>query len=264
MDVFNLALKRIRRSQITLHLVLTTIAILAIVAVGIIGAGTYLFFKYKPVLSDMTKQRYTIKKKLLISVDSLIPVTARVDENITIPFKTNLHVSLPFKTVLKVPIDHTFQVPIKEPILVPLDHVFHVDEKVHLKTEIPLDTEVETKFFRIKKKLRVKGSFLLDQYVPVKHDFHFKDTVAINPTHPFDVPIQHTFDVPVDILMEGTFPIDEEITVPFKVNLKQGVVLSDKVPVTIEFDILFDLEKGLRITQEWPSRYLNDDKDNPD
>ena len=263
-DVFSLVIRRIRKSQITLRLVLIITAILATVAVGIIGTGAYLFFKYKPLLLDMTTQRYTVKKKFLVSVDTLIPVTASVDESISLPFKTNLDVSLPFKTVLKVPIDHTFQVPIKGQLLVPLDHVFHVDEKVHLKTEIPLDTEVETKIFGIKRKLRAKGSFLLDQYVPVKHGFHFKDTIAINTTHPFDVPIQHTFDVPVDIMVESTFPIDEEITVPFKVNLKQGVVLSDKVPVTVEFDILFDLEKGLRIIQEWPSRYLNEGKDNTD
>ncbi|MDY6854088.1 MAG: hypothetical protein SWO11_05170 [Thermodesulfobacteriota bacterium] len=263
MKVFHLGLKRIRKSQAALNIILTTIAILAIVAIGIISTGTYLFFKYRPLILDMTKQRYTVKKKILVSVDTLIPVTAKVDESITLPFKTNLNVSLPFKTVLKVPIDHTFQVPIKGPLLIPLDHVFNINERVHLKTEIPLDTEVETKIFGIKRKLRAKGSFLLDQYIPVKHGFHFKDTVAVNTTHPFDVPIQHTFDVPVDILMEGTFPINEEITVPFKVNLKQGVLLSDKVPVTIEFDILFDLEKGLRIRQEWPSHYLNMDKDNP-
>ena len=223
--------------------------LLAFIGLCLIGGGTYFLFKYKPLVMSLIQQRYTVRKTILGSVDSELPVTAYINETLTFPFKANINFSIPFKTTFRAPISHTFVVPFEKPVHVTVDHIFHIDEKIRFKTEIPMDTEFQTSIFGLKRTLPIKGSILLDQDVPVKHDIRIKDEVIAKPIHPIEVHVEHLFEVPVDIVVEGSIPIDEEFPVQFNVALDQGLAVTEKVPGIIAFDIAFDLKKGFIIEQ---------------
>lgn len=238
-----------KRRKVIIRLIWFFTGLLAIIGVCLIGGGTYLLFKYKPTVLSLIQQRYTVRKTILGSVDYELPVTAYINETLIFPFKADINFSIPFKTTFRTPISHTFIVPFEKPVHVKVDHIFHIDEKIRFKTEIPMDTEFQTSIFGFNKTLPVKGSILLDQDVPVKFDIRIKDEVIAKPINPIEAHVEHLFEVPVDIIVEGSIPIDEKFPVQFNVALDQGLSVSGKVPGTIEFDIAFDLKKGFIIEQ---------------
>ncbi|MDY6854084.1 MAG: hypothetical protein SWO11_05150 [Thermodesulfobacteriota bacterium] len=242
--------KAVNKRRHIIRLIWIFTGLLAIIGIFLIGGGTYLLFKYSPTVLSIIQKPYSIEKTILGSVDSELPVTAYINETLTFPFQTNIHFSIPFKTTFIVPIRHTFIVPFEKPVHVKVDHIFHINENIHFNTEIPMDTEFQTNIFGLKRTLPVKGSILLDQDVPIKHGIRIKDDVIAKPINPIEAHVEHLFEVPVDIIVEGSIPIDEEFPVQFNVALDQGLTVTEKVPGIIAFDIAFDLKKGFIIEQQ--------------
>ena len=118
-------------------------------------------------------------------------------------------------------IDHTFHIPI--------DHVFHADEKINIKTEFPFETKVTIKILGVNTDVPVKG------VIPLKHDFHIKDTLAVKPQGSLPFPINSVFDVSLDFMLHGKVPIDEMLAASIKDKFNADVILKYRLPITLEF-----------------------------
>ena len=206
----------------------------------------YFFVKYVPVVQSLYEQRYIYKKTITASVDSSFPVLASVDQEFHVPIKQNFPYSAPIKTVIKVPVNQTFNVTFDKPLNIPIDQVFRVNEKINLKTEFPFETKVTIKILGVNTEVPVKGVIPLNMMIPVKHDFHIKDNMAVQLQEPIAVPINSIFDVPVDFILKGYVPIDETISVPIKDKFNADVILKDRIPVTLEFSSFFGNKKTIK------------------
>lgn len=213
-----------------------------VVFVIFLAFSTYFLVKYGPFMLSLYEQKYIFKRIVTASADSNIPVSASIDQVLSVPVKKDIHFSYPLKTAINVPVNHTFYVPFDKPINIPIDHVFRVDENIRFKSEVPFETTVNIKIFGMNKEVPVKGTIPLDMVIPIKHDFHIQDTIAVKSKNPIPFPMKYTFDVPVDIMLKGDIPIDEVISVPIKSQINADVMLKKKFPVTVEFSAFFDQE----------------------
>jgi len=203
----------------------------------------YFFVKYAPVILSLYEQRYIYKRIITVSVDSSIPVSASIDHTFHIPIKNEFDYAVPVKTVIKLPVDKEFKVTFDKPLNIPIDHVFHVDEKINVKTEFPFETKLAIKILGVNMNVPVKGVIPLNMVIPLKHDFHIKDTLAVKPQAALPVPVNSIFDVPVDFILRGKLPIDGMMSVPIKDKVNADVMLRDKLPVTLQFSSFFDQKK---------------------
>jgi len=203
----------------------------------------YFFIKYGPVVLGLYEQRYIYKKIITASVDSSFPVSASIDQVSQIPIKENFQFSVPVKTVIKAPVNQKIIVPFDKPLNIPIDHVFRLDEKINVKTEFPFETKVTIKILGVKTDVPVKGVIPLNIMIPLKHDIHIKDTLAVTPQESLAFPINSIFEVPVDFTLKGEAPIERTISVPIKEKFNAEVMLKEKIPVTLEFSSFFGNKK---------------------
>jgi len=206
----------------------------------------YFFVKYGPIVLSLYEQRYIYKKVITASVDSSFPVSATIDQVSQIPIKENFQYSVPVKTVIKAPVNQKIIVPFDKPLNIPIDHVFRLDEKINVKTDFPFETKVTIKMFGVNKDVPVKGVIPLNIVIPLKHDIHIKDTLAVTPQESITFPINSIFEVPVDFTLKGEAPIDRTISVPIKDKFNADVMLKDRIPVTLEFGSFFANKKFIR------------------
>ncbi|MDY6935520.1 MAG: hypothetical protein SVZ03_15005 [Spirochaetota bacterium] len=244
--------KIIPRKKILIRIIIFVIILFFLIFLGFIGVTTYVFFKYRPVIWSFLDTDYTYKFDRLVNAQLAAPIriSLPVEQRINIPFKKLLRAKVPFKTVLSIPINKTFELPFEKPISVYLDHVFPVNEVVHLDTKLPIDTVTTISLFGINKDVRVKGDFPVDFDIPIDHKFRINDNISFLPKEPVSVPINHTFDVPVDIVVDVNFPIDVDLDVPLKLDFETDLTIDQKLPVIIEFEIIFNPLKGIEIKQE--------------
>lgn len=203
----------------------------------------YFFVKYGPIVLSLYEQRYIYKRIITATVDSSLPVSASVDHTFHIPIKNEFDYAVPVKTVVKLPVNQKFNITFDKPLDIPIDHVFHVDEKINVKTEFPFETKVNIKILGVSTEVPVKGVIPLNVVIPLKHDFHIKDTMAIKPREALPVPVNSVFDVPLDFVLRGKVPVEGMISVPIKDNFDADVMLKDKLPVTLQFSSFFDQKK---------------------
>jgi len=204
---------------------------------------TYFFVKYGPIVLSLYEQRYIYKRIITASVDSSLPVLVSVDHTFHIPIKNEFDYAVPVKTVVKLPVNQKFNITFDKPLDIPLDHVFHVDEKINVKAEFPFETKVNIKILGVSTEVPVKGVIPLNMVIPLKHDFHIKDTLAIKPQEALPFPVNSVFDVPLDFVLKGKVPIEGMISVPIKDKFDADVMLKDKLPVTLQFSSFFDQKK---------------------
>ncbi|KQC06012.1 MAG: hypothetical protein APR62_08745 [Smithella sp. SDB] len=203
----------------------------------------YFFVKYGPIVLSLYEQRYIYKRIITATVDSSLPVSASIDHTFHIPIKNEFDYAVPVKTVIKLPVNQKFNIAFDKPLNIPIDHVFHVDEKINVKTEFPFETKVTIKILGVNTDVPVKGVIPLNMVIPLKHDFHIKDTLAVKPQEALPFPINSIFDVPLDFVLRGKVPIDGMMTVPIKDKVNADVILRDKLPVTLQFSSFFDQKK---------------------
>ncbi|KFZ44524.1 hypothetical protein DS62_00540 [Smithella sp. SC_K08D17] len=203
----------------------------------------YFFVKYGPIVLSLYEQRYIYKRIITASVDSSIPASASIDHTFHIPIKNEFDYAVPVKTVVKVPVNQKFNVTFDKPLNIPIDHVFRMDEKLNIKTEFPFETKVTIKILGVNIDVPVKGVMPLNLVIPLKHDFHIKDTLAVKLQESLPVPINSVFDVPLDFVLHGKTPIDGMLSVPIKDTVNVDVILRDKLPVTLQFSSFFDQKK---------------------
>jgi hypothetical protein len=113
--------------------------------------------------------------------------------------------------------------------------VFHADERLNIKTEFPFETKVTIKILGVNTDVPVKGVIPLNIDIPLKHDFHIKDTLAVKPQGSLPFPINSVFDVPLDFMLHGKVPIDGMLAAPIKDKFNTDVILKDRLPITLEF-----------------------------
>ena len=206
----------------------------------------YFFVKYGPIVLSLYEQRYIYKRIITVSVDSSIPVSTSIDHTFHIPIKNEFDYAVPVKTVVKVPVNQKFNVTFDKPLNIPIDHVFRVDEKLNIKTEFPFETKVTIKILGVNTDVPVKGVIPLNLVIPLKHDFHIKDTLAVKPQESLPFPINSVFDVPLDFMLHGKIPIEGTISVPIKDKFNADVILKERLPITLEFSSFFDQKKMVK------------------
>ena len=113
-----------------------------------------------------------------------------------------------------------------------------------------LDTKVTTSILGVKITLPIKGVIPLDTIVPIKQDFHVKDTIAVKSNNPILIPVHHTFDIPVNITIKGVIPRNEKSLVGSGAIIEADATIKDKIQVTAEFNPFYELEECPQINPQ--------------
>ena len=224
--------------------------IVMVMALVLGGISTYFFLKYKPQLSQLHNAHFKMNKGIIATIDSEFPVDITFDHQFQVRFNKDIPVEIPIKAKLKVPIDETFHIPITDSFSVKLDSLFSMDEKIQVHSELPLDTNIQTRFMGMDFNLPVRGSVPIDMTVPLKQDMGIKGEIFLHMTEPLRVMVQHVLDVPIDLVVKGVLPVDQVITVPIETTMDGEIKIRDKLPCTIELDVSTkDWGRAMRITR---------------
>ena len=191
-----------------------------------------------------------MKKEIIASIDSEFLVDITFDHQFQVRFSKDIPLDIPIKAKLKVPIDEIFHIPITDSFSVKLDRLFFIDEEIQVHSELPLDTDVQTRFMGMDVSLPIKGTVPIDITVPLKQDMGIKGELFLHMTEPLPVMVQHILEVPIDLVVKGILPVDEVITVPIDTTMDGEITIKDPLPCTIELDVSTeDWGKGIRITR---------------
>jgi hypothetical protein len=222
--------------------------IVMVMALVLGGISTYFFLTYKPQLSQLRNAHFKMKKGIIATIDSEFPVGITFDHQFQVRFHKDIPVEIPIKAKLKVPIDETLHIPITDSFSVKLDRSFSMDEKIQVHSELPLDTNIHTRFMGMDFSLPVRGSVPIDMTVPLKQDMGIKGEIFLHVTEPLPVIVQHILDVPIDLVVKGVLPVDQVITVPIDTTMDGEITIRDKLPCTVELDVSTeDWGRGMRI-----------------
>lgn len=215
----------------------------------IIIFGVFFFIKSTPVLWSMLNNDYKFHFTTQVWAKLAAPVRVNmpIDQTFKVPFKDKIHVKLPFKTVMSMPINQTFDIPFRKPVKINLDHTFPINEVVHLKAVIPIDTVANISLFGINKDLGVRGTFPVDVDVPVVHNFRLNDTFDFTVKDPVRIDINDVFNVPIDMNVDMDLPVDMILNVPMKIDFNTEIEINEKLPVIMEFDVIINPLKGVNI-----------------
>lgn len=224
------------------HMVNMLIIAICVYVVCFVGVSTYYYLKYGMPLLAMMEQGYTVTKTVDARVNGKVQVDAVLDEELQVPIRQDVHFAFPYQTTVAIPLNHTFQVPLKD-MAVPLDHVFRLDEQVRIKADIPIETSATVNVLGQNITVPIKVVAPIDAVVPIKHDFHVRDTVLVSSRKPLDVPLEATFDVPLDLFLEGTIPLDEKMRIPLKTVMHPEVVISAPLPVTMDVNTVLNMKR---------------------
>jgi len=232
------------------YLLVSLVMTLIVLALVLGGISTYFFLKYKPQLSQLRDAHLKLKKGILASIDSEFLADITFDHAFQVRFNKDIPLDIPIKAKLKVPIDEIFQIPITDSFSVKLDRLFFIDEEIQVHSELPLDTDVQTRFMGMDIRLPIKGSVPIDITVPLKQDMGIKGELFLHMTEPLPVRVQHVLEIPIDLVVKGVLPVDEVITVPIDTTMDGEITIRDKLPCTIERDVSTeDWGRGIQITR---------------
>lgn len=191
--------------------------------------------------------KYHVKTLVWVNIGAPVNISVPTDEIFQIPFKETLDLTVPFKAVIPIPINQNFEIPIEKPVSIKLDHTFPIKETVRVKTVVPLDTTTQVKAFGISKNVAIKADVPFDAEVPIDHPFRLNDTLSFNVKEPLSIFINHTFNVPMDLMVDVELPLDLKVAVPMKFNYKTQIDVKEKIPIIVEFDIVINPLGGIKI-----------------
>ena len=191
--------------------------------------------------------KYHVKTLVWVNIGAPVKITIPIKEVFLIPFKENLDVSVPVKGMIPIPIHHTFDFPVEKPIVINLDHSFPIKETLNVKTVVPINSTTNVNLFGINKNVDIKADIPVNFDFLLDHPFHFKEKMSLELTEPLSVYIDHTFNVPIDMTVDVNLPLDLDISVPLDFEYKTDITIKDKIPIIVEFDIVVNPLKGIRI-----------------
>ncbi len=209
----------------------------------------FLIYQNWDLIKTISTSGYSFNTSIevLARIETPVKVSAPLEQNIKLPFKENLHINLPIKTTLSVPIVNTFEIPIEKPISITIDHKFPVNEVVAIDVMAPIDSDVNAKLFGIEKSVKIHGELPIKLDVPISHEFRFKDTFKLRVIDPISMPIDHVFNIPVEIDIDTYIPVDVMLDIPVKLNLDSEILIKDEIPVILDLDINFNPLKGITV-----------------
>lgn len=95
----------------------------------------------------------------------------------------------------------------------------------------------------------IKGSIPIDFSFPLKQNMGIQGDLFLHVTEPLPVTIRKELEVPVNLVVKGVLPVDEEITVPIETNMEGQIGIPGQLPCTVEFQMgPEDWGKGIRIS----------------
>ncbi len=213
------------------------------------GVILFLVYQNRDLIKTISTSGHTFTTSIevLARIETPVKIFAPLEKNIKLPFKQNLHVNVPIKTTLSVPIINTFDVPIEKPISISIDHKFPVNEVVAIDVMAPIDSDVDAKLFGIEKNIKIHGELPIKLDVPISHEFRLNDTFKLSVIDTISMPINHIFDIPVEIDIDATIPVDVTLDIPVKIDLESEIFIKDEIPVILDLEINFNLLKGITI-----------------
>gem|GEM_PF-6194625 len=188
-----------------------------------------------------------LNKTMDIAVAGTLPLKARFKHDFPIQLDTQIPIRVPVSEVLRIPINETFEVPIEKEISVRLDQPIHVRDTIRVRAQVPLDTVVETKVMGVTMRVPVKGTIPLDFNLPLDQMLSVQGNVKVDLAETLPIHIRHEVTAPIDFVVKGSIPLDQEIRVPIDTELDCAVDIPKAFPIRMDLDIsTADLGSGVR------------------
>ncbi len=214
------------------------------------GMSAYLFYQYGPLLSDLLHAQLDLKKKITASVDSRFPVDIELDHRFHFRLQKDIPLEIPIRATLQVPVDETFSIPITDSFSVEMDSPLLIDEQIRVRSEVPLDMNVQTRIMGMDLSVPIQGAVPIDITFPLRQEVGIRRALTLRMTKPLPVRIRQVLEVPVSFVLRGVLPVDEEITVPIETLMQGQIAIRDPLPCTIEMNVSArDWGRGIRITR---------------
>lgn len=227
------------------------VAMTIMLMVGIFFSGFLLFLvvKHHETIFYMLKNGYTYQTsaEVMIKVDTPVKVDSPVKKTLQIPINQLIHVTVPVKTSVTIPVKQNFYVDLKKPIAIKIDHEFPVHDIVSINFTAPVDTDIMATAFGVSKNVHIKGGIPISFDVPISQNFRVNDTFMLKINDPIAIPVSHVFQIPVETKIDVDVPVNLLMDVPLNTKIQTDIMIQGEVPVLIDFEINFDLLKGITI-----------------
>lgn len=214
--------------------------ILALFVVLQIAGLSFLIYKAKPLYLKLKDDHITIKKKINLNIDTIMPITSSINTKIDIPIKKWVSLNMPIQGNIEVSIDEPFNIPVTSPIHVSLDHLFPIKKDIHVNTRFEIDQNVKTKFLGFDRELPIKGEFPINLTIPLDEDIRIKDQFSLVTTAPLTCQIKHDLSIPINLSAKTQFMIDQKIPVPVNAEISTNIRLTGDLPCFFYLDIYYD------------------------
>ncbi|UCD84356.1 MAG: hypothetical protein JSU92_13950 [Deltaproteobacteria bacterium] len=226
---------------------LAIILLVVMSGVGIVVSIEVFKYLYERLPRELLN--FSLDKEVRASAETWIPVKANIDQVVHVHLQKTLNTNVPFKDTLSFTVDEDFTVPVDLELKVPVDQDIFVDDVIALSTTLTIDAaEVKTQIWGLGEvSLPVKGTFPVNIEVPFKRAIHVKDVVDFKLKKEFTFHIKKKLDVPLDLKVKASLPIDEVFSVPIKAIIDANAMLVGEVPFTVHFDFALDKDGTLTV-----------------
>ena len=191
-------------------------------------------------LSRIRQWQVHLEKSLPITFTQDFRIDAAINHEFPIKLDTQIPVRFPVTSVVNIPIKETFMIPLDKTFPIVLDKPFHLKDTIKVRTQILIDTEVETKVMGIKMMVPVKGTLPLDVDIPLDQEIQITGELMVMLQEPLPASINQTVEAPLNFIVEGVMPLDTTIQAPVKGVLDCGINIAKSLPVKISLDISVD------------------------
>lgn len=197
---------------------------------------------------DLLGSHLLLEKPMVVEIKEPFPVKAGMEHTFSVPLKTDIPVRFPVKSVLNVPIVETFQIPLDKPFEVQLESPLRIRQNVRVRSQLPLNTTIETKIMGVTMHIPVKGEVPIDITFPLAMDLALDEGLRLHMTEPLPVSINKNVQAPVDFMVEGVLPLDESLEVPIQADMDLMIRMQKKLPLDANLDFsTSDLGQGVRL-----------------
>jgi len=187
-----------------------------------------------------------LNKELDAQVNTKIPVSVPVENNISVRIKKDIPVNVPIKQTFEVPVRQDVDVKINKMVLVPIDQDINVNAVIPVDTIVPIDTIVTAivnipLVGNVEIGIPVKANVPVRINVPIQNQkVHVADNINFLFNDKVTASIDDVIYVPIDTLLKTNVEVDDIFYVPVRMNVDSLIPINQKIPVRINQTLSID------------------------
>ena len=170
-----------------------------------------------------------------VKIDLQEPLQAEVQihDSLDVDVSGRVNTIIPIRENLTIPVNQTLTPRVFFDNQVPIKTEIPVDEIIHVRQNMPVDTRVEIKILGKNVNLPLKGNIPIQLDIPLKLNVPLEQKIHLKFDAPIKTQLKESLRVPLEANLDLNIPIQGRLDVPIKTALKASVDVQNTLPITI-------------------------------